>query len=214
MTKTPSKKREPPSKEIVASMPLFPGMTLEQIRVPSTRAGFAEALDDLSGCRFVGFDTESKPCFRPGQVSDGPHVIQLTTLKRAYIFQLRHDDCHALVARLLESPSLVKVGFGLKSDRSHLLRKLGIRPRGLLDMNLLFRAEGYRKELGIKAAIALVLGQRFQKSKHISTSNWALAELRTNQLLYAANDAYAALRLLTVMNRSESQLPIQAAGRT
>lgn len=208
MTNKRMKKLEPPSKAEMALMPLFPGLTLEQILVPSTAAEFSAAGAELSGCRLVGFDTESKPCFRPGQVSDGPHLIQLTTLSRAYLFQLQHAGCHALLAQLLESPSLIKVGFGLQSDRGHLLRKLGITPRGLLDMNQLFRAQGYRKEIGIKAAVALVFGQRFQKSKHVSTSNWALAELRTNQRLYAANDAYAALRVLDAMKMSMSQLPI------
>ncbi|MEH6822342.1 MAG: 3'-5' exonuclease [Motiliproteus sp.] len=203
-----TKKLEPPSKADIALLPPFTGLTLEQIIVPSTQAEFVAAAADLSRCRYVGFDTESKPCFRPGQISDGPHVIQLTTLKRAYIFQLQHDACHALVAELLQLPTLVKVGFGLKSDRGHLLRKLAIKPRALLDLNLLFRAEGYRKEIGVKAAIAVVLKQRFQKSKHVSTSNWALPELKSNQLLYAANDAYAALKVLEAMNKADSQLPI------
>jgi ribonuclease D len=40
-----------------------------------------------------------------------------------------------------------------------------------------------------------VLQQRFHKSKKTTTSNWAQAELSPTQRLYAANDAYAALRV-------------------
>jgi ribonuclease D len=203
-----SNKLEPPSAAEIALMPPFTGLTLEQIRVPVTEVEFAAAAKALMGCRFLGFDTESKPCFRPGQTSDGPHVIQLTTSDTAYIFQPQQGVFHPLVLQLLQSSEVVKVGFGLKSDRSHLLRKLGIRPRALLDMNHLFRLEGYRKEMGVKAAVALVCQQRLQKSKHVSTSNWALAELRPNQLLYAANDAYAALKVLQGMAKAESALPI------
>ncbi|MEH6626751.1 MAG: 3'-5' exonuclease [Motiliproteus sp.] len=203
-----SNKREAPTKAEISVLEPFPGLPLESIVVPKTKAQFAAAATDLYQSRFVGFDTESKPCFRPGQVSDGPHVIQLATLKTAYIFQLHRVDSDGIVAQLLKSDQLIKVGVGLKSDRSHLLRKLGITPRAILDVNALFRAEGYRKEMGIKAAIAVVFKQRFQKSKRVSTSNWALAELKSNQLLYAANDAYAALKVLDALNKPELELPI------
>jgi hypothetical protein len=51
---------------------------------------------------------------------------------------------------------------------------------------------GYRSEMGVKASVAVLFGQRFAKSKKVSTSNWAQPELSPSQLLYAANDAYAA----------------------
>ena len=203
-----NKQLEPPAKAQIALMEPFSGLGLDSIQVPTNEAEFSAAAADLSSCQFVGFDTESKPCFRPGQVSDGPHVIQLTTLDTAYIFQLHHPGCHAAMAMLLESSSIIKVGFGLKSDRRHLLRKLGIRPRALLDMDAVFRLQGYRKEMGIKAAVAVVFNQRFKKSKHVSTSNWAIHQLKPNQLLYAANDAYVALRVLAEMNIPKAELPI------
>ncbi len=206
---------EPPSKADIALLPPYLGLSLQQVVVPTTPAQFAEAAADLSRCPCVGFDTESKPCFKPGEVSSGPHVIQLTTLKTAYIFQLHRTECHQVVAQLLESTELVKVGFGLTSDRRQLLRKLGIKLGAVLDMNTLFRAEGYRKELGVKAAVAVVLKQRFQKSKRVSTSNWALPELNNNQLLYAANDAHAAVKVLDameskgpVLHRDSKQIPV------
>ncbi len=212
-----TEKREAPTKAEIALLEPFVGMSLEQIVVPSTADEFARAETDLMACRFIGFDSESKPCFKPGQVSDGPHVIQLTTLNTAYIFQLHHQTCHQLLTRILQSPTVVKVGFGLKSDRAHLLRKLGVRLTAVLDMNQMFREEGYRKEMGLKAAVAVTFNQRLQKSKSVSTSNWALPVLKNNQLLYAANDAYVALKVLVSMyitDREEKigrDLPIQYA---
>jgi ribonuclease D len=50
--------------------------------------------------------------------------------------------------------------------------------------------------LGIKSAVAVVFGQRFIKSKKIATTNWANEQLEPRQVLYAANDAYVALRVL------------------
>jgi len=201
-----SSTRDTPSKAEIDAMPPFPALGLANIRIPASGREFADAAADLLRCRYIGFDTESKPCFKPGELSDGPHVVQLTTLETAYLFQLHQQACHAVVAAILESSKVIKVGFGLKSDRGHLLRKLGIRPRALLDMNQLFRSEGYRKEMGVKAAVAVVLERKFQKPKRVSTSNWALAVLKPNQLLYAANDAFAALKVLEAMHKPEAEL--------
>jgi len=38
-------------------------------------------------------------------------------------------------------------------------------------------------------------GQRLQKSKRITTTNWSLPHLSDKQLQYAADDAHAALRI-------------------
>jgi ribonuclease D len=49
--------------------------------------------------------------------------------------------------------------------------------------------------MGVKAAVAVLFNKRFIKSKKAATSNWANLRLSEAQLIYAANDAYAALRV-------------------
>jgi hypothetical protein len=95
---------------------------------------------------------------------------------------------------------------------AHLHRKLGITLQAILDLDALFRNDGYRKDIGVKTAVAIVLHKRFQKSKKVSTSNWSREQLTPAQLMYAANDAYAALKVLHALNRSESELPITDRG--
>ena len=125
---------------------------------------------------------------------------------------MHHAECLDFIKQLLESRRIIKVGFGLKSDRAHLHRKLGITPQAILDLDALFRNDGYRKDIGVKTAVAIVLHKRFQKSKKVSTSNWSREQLTPAQLMYAANDAYAALKVLHALNRSESELPITDRG--
>jgi ribonuclease D len=72
------------------------------------------------------------------------------------------------------------------------LQKLGVVPQGVLDLNHVFHQRGYRKDMGVKGAVAVLFGQRFAKSKKAATSNWALPRLSESQVVYAANDAYAA----------------------
>ena len=186
----------PPTREQIVLFPPFQGMTLDHIQQPGSPEALVSALQDLLASPFVGFDTESKPVFRKDQASDGPPVIQLCTPQTAYIFQLQDHAAYPLICQVLESQQVVKVGFGLQSDRSHIRRKLGVEISAILDLDAVYRKLGYRRQLGVKAAIAVQFGQKFNKSKRVSTSNWALPKLSDAQLLYAANDAYAALKIV------------------
>ncbi|MDZ4129928.1 MAG: 3'-5' exonuclease domain-containing protein 2, partial [Hydrogenophaga sp.] len=47
---------------------------------------------------------------------------------------------------------------------------------------------------------AVLFRQRFIKSKKAATSNWANPQLSPGQLVYAANDAYAAARVVEALN--------------
>jgi ribonuclease D len=142
-----------------------------------------------------GFDTESKPTFVQGEVSDGPHIVQLSTQDKAWVFQLFEPACRAVVAQLLAQPGYTKAGFGLGDDRRRIQSKLGVDVVGLLELNTVFRERGYRKDMGVKGAVAVLFNQRFIKSKKAATSNWAMPHLSQAQLIYAANDAYAAARV-------------------
>ena len=201
-----------PSKDDTELLPPFVGLTLGQIEVPVTSADIARAVEHLLSQRFVGFDTESKPTFAKGEAASGPHVVQFATLSRGYIFQVRHGETHAesrdALAALLQSETMVKVGFGLKSDRGHIQRKLGAQPNAILDLTTYFKQKGYRNEVGVRGAVAMILHQRFQKSKRVSTSNWANVQLSDSQLLYAANDAYGAICVLDALNVPHGEMPI------
>ena len=188
-----------PSREDIAQMPVFEGLPLSRIHIIKnpTQIEFAERT--LAEAGFVGFDTESKPTFSKGAVGDGPHVIQFATREDAFIVQVDSSTPIELLRSMIESSEIVKVGFGLKSDRGPLLRKLGIRLGASVDLALAVRQLGYRQTVGVKAAVAIVLARRLRKSKSIATSNWAVPTLRPNQLLYAANDAYAALAVFDAM---------------
>jgi ribonuclease D len=107
-----------------------------------------------------------------------------------------HDPhCRAITARLLELQGITKAGFGLGDDRKRIISKLGVEPAGVLELNTIFRERGYRKDMGVKGAVAVLFNQRFIKSKKAATSNWANLRLTEAQLVYAANDAYAAMRV-------------------
>lgn len=200
------KRKKGPSKAETALLPPFATLGLAQILVPATADGFAAASAEILAAGVAGFDTESKPTFRVGEVSDGPHVFQFAIAGKAFLFQSCHAGSHEVLRHLLGSQTLLKVGFGLKSDRSQTRTKLGVAPAALLDLDSLFRQDGYSGDMGVRAAIGLVLGQRFHKSHKITTSNWALRELSAPQKLYAANDAWAALSVYQALRETRPAL--------
>jgi ribonuclease D len=185
----------PPSPEAIALLPLFDRLSMHRITLVSTAAQARVAAERLTQTPVWGFDTESKPTFRAGEISTGPHIVQLATLDHAWIFQLHDPECRSVVGQLLASEGNAKAGFGLGDDKKRIRSKLGVEPAQVVELNTLFRTRGYRKELGVKSAVAVLFDQRFIKSKKASTSNWALPTLSEQQLIYAANDAYAAARV-------------------
>jgi ribonuclease D len=106
-----------------------------------------------------------------------------------------------LVKQVLESTQIVKVGFGLASDRSPLQRNFDIALNGYVDLAQPLKSLGHKNELGAQAAVAVVLKQNLRKSKRMTMSNWQKARLEPAQLKYAADDALAALRVFDAIGR-------------
>ena len=188
-----------PDRDTIAMLPPFARLGLDRIALVTNRTEAEAAYAALTVVSAWGFDTESKPTFRVGEASDGPHILQLSTPERAWVFQLHDRDCRAVAAELLQLKGIAKAGFGLRDDRKRIIEKLGVEPAGILELNTVFRERGYRKDMGVKGAVAVLFQQRFIKSKKAATSNWANPRLTEAQLVYAANDAYAAIRVFDAL---------------
>lgn len=178
-----------------AELPPYPGIALTDIVLVDTPAAAAAAKAVLLAADVVGFDTESKPTFAKGEVSTGPHLVQLATDGKAFLFPVERLPGADALRDVLESPRIRKVGFGLDSDVARLKSKLGIETRNVLDLAIALRGAGERNTVGARAAVARYLGRRLQKSKRASTSNWAQRHLSESQMRYAADDAQVALRV-------------------
>ncbi len=201
-----------PSKAESDLLPPFEELRLSGIFVPVTKEEFEAAAAEIKGASAVGFDTESKPTFAKGEASTGPHIVQFALPDKAYIFQLIHEECLSHLLPILESDQVLKVGFGLQSDHGQIHDKLGVKMAGVLDLNHLFRREGYGSSMGVRAGVAVALGRKFHKSKKVTTTNWASARLSERQLIYAANDAYGALQVYLALEQAgRTRLPLPAA---
>ena len=120
--------------------------------------------------------------------------MQLATDDCAYLFQIGAVPAVEVLKAVLESKAILKVGFGLSDDVKRLRAKLGIETSNVLDLATALR-KNERNTLGAKTAVARFFGQKLQKSKKITTTNWALPRLSEKQILYAADDAHVALKI-------------------
>ncbi|WP_457323426.1 3'-5' exonuclease [Roseateles sp. P5_E11] len=197
---------ERPTSEQIAALPPYPALPLDRIHVlrDADQCDFAEAELRLAG--HVGFDTESKPMFVAGGEQTGPHIVQFATAGHAFIVHTEAPETAGFLRAILESEVIVKVGFGIVSDRVPLHRKLGVQLSGGVDVSHMVRRLGFQQAVGLRAAVAIVLGQRMPKSKKVTTSNWATRKLSPQQLQYAANDAHASLLVYQALQAMPMEL--------
>jgi len=193
-----------------AELPPYLGIRIADVHLVVTPEQAVAARDALLATDAIGFDTESKPTFTKGETSTGPHLIQFSTDDKAYLFQISaRTDAHtlAVLQAILEPLAPLKIGFGLADDVKRLHAKLAIRAAGVVDLSVALRTPGQRNDLGAKTAVAKFFGQKLQKSKKISTTNWALPRLNDKQILYAADDAQVALRVYRHWIANGGKLP-------
>lgn len=178
-----------------APLPVYAGIGLNIVTLVDSPALAAEALAELLACDAIGFDTESKPTFVKGEVSTGPHLVQLAAEHKVFLFPITPALDTDVLKQILEAPQILKAGFGLGNDQSALKSKLGIELNNVLDLGEVLRGPWHKGTVGTKTAVAHFFGQRFLKSKQTGTSNWSNPRLTSRQQLYAANDAHVALQV-------------------
>jgi ribonuclease D len=139
----------------------------------------------------IGFDTETRPAFKPGE-SYLPCLAQLATARAVYLFQLQRQDFAAPIAQILSSEKIVKAGVALPDDLRQLKKMFPFEERSVVDLGALARRHGF-KQSGVRGLAALVLGFRIPKGT--KTSNWSAPRLSPQQIAYAATDAWACREL-------------------
>lgn len=177
------------TKESIRELPLieFPG----QIHVVGNKESCEVACERLSASSILGFDTEKKPAFKKGEYFD-PALVQLSTEKEAYLFQVHKFGFTKPLKNLLENHEITKLGVAITDDLKDLKKMSSFSPKGFIELADLAK----EKEVpyyGLRNLTAFFLDRRLSKSQQVS--NWENDELTTRQQVYAATDAWVALRI-------------------
>src|SRR5688572_9463063 len=161
------------------------------VHVIAAAGELAPAMDDILQETLVGFDTETRPAFRPGE-SYPPSLAQVATARAVYLFQVQRPEIATAVARMLSEEHIVKAGVGMADDLKSLKKVVAFHEKSIADVGTLAQRHGL-KQSGVRNLSGLFLGFRIPKGT--KTSNWARHTLTEQQIVYAATDAWACREL-------------------
>ena len=162
-----------------------------EVRLVEAPADLERALADLRREAVVGFDTETRPAFWPGE-SYLPSLVQIATAREVYLFQVQRQDFSAPLAEVFSSGAIVKAGVSVADDLRGLKKLFAFDEKNVLDLGTVAKRHGL-KQSGVRTLTGLFLGFRIPKGT--KTSNWAARHLSPQQLAYAATDAWACREL-------------------
>lgn len=162
-----------------------------EIRIVEREEEIDEACRRLMQEPVIGFDTETRPSFRPG-VTFRVSLLQLSAPDVCYLFRLNKIPLARPILRLLESRETLKIGADVAGDLRSLRQIRRFRDGGFVDLQAIAPEWGIA-EKSLRKLSAIVLGQRVSKAQRLS--NWEAATLTEKQRLYAATDAWVCTRI-------------------
>ena len=160
--------------------------------------------DIVPACKFlmkqavVGFDTETRPSFRPG-ISYRVSLLQLSTPQLCFLFRLNKIPLAKPILQVLETDSILKIGADVAGDLRSLRQIRHFRDGGFVDLQSIASEWGI-EDKSLRKLSAIVLGQRVSKAQRLS--NWEAATLTDKQQLYAATDAWVCIRIYEQLLRT------------
>jgi ribonuclease D len=177
------------TKEEITSFPVeeYTGQIVE-IR---TEEESDEAVNYLSGFNMLGFDTETRPSFKKGNVN-GAALIQLSTNDICFLFRLNRIGFTPSLIKLLSNPGVLKVGLSLRDDFQSMGRRMKFTPLGFIDLQKIVK-EYNIEDTSLQKIYALLFNKKISKSQRLT--NWEADILTESQKKYAALDAWACLKI-------------------
>lgn len=146
---------------------------------------------DLDSATVLGFDTETRPSYRKGQLYKVA-LLQLSTNTDAFLFRIHRITEFELLIRLFENPKIVKTGIAIRDDIKALQKVFKFRPQNFVEIQTLAKTKELNK-FGLKGLAADVLHGFVDKKAKMT--NWESKDLTDKQLMYAATDAWIGLKL-------------------
>lgn len=150
-----------------------------------------KAIAFLSTKQALGFDTETKPAFKRGQVNNVA-LLQLATEDECFLFRLNKIGYPDVLEELMSDNSIKKIGLSLRDDFAALSKRTGKKPENFIDLQLFVDNYGI-EDNSLQKIYAIIFGKKISKSQRLS--NWEAVELSPAQQAYAAIDAWACLKI-------------------
>lgn len=157
-----------------------------EIVVVDTLQTFSKVIPRLANEKLLGFDTETKPCFKKGR-KNKVSLIQLSSGSLACLFRINKIGIPAELAAILANPLIIKTGVAVHDDIRFLKGVKKFDPSGFIDLQAFVKDFGIQSS-GLKKLTAIILGYRISKRQQVT--DWEADELTEAQQIYAATDAW------------------------
>ena len=169
------------------------------IEIINTSKQLEQAMREIQINPFISFDSEQKPTFKKGEASHGVSLIQLASKSKCYLIQMKQIRNIKPLVKLLENEKIIKIGTGLKGDKSSLFKEFNLRLKSTIDLEDVFKKLSAKNQIGAKKAAFIILNEKLLKSKNMSRSNWENEDLSIGQVKYASEDACVVYDVLNKM---------------
>ena len=165
----------------------FPG----KIHIIDNAADARAAVAYLMRQPYIGFDTETRPAFRKGEVHNVA-LVQLSTIDECFLFRVNMMGFAEPLRRLMENPDVLKIGLSTKDDFHGLARLAPCIPSGVVELqNFVKKYE--IADMSLQKVYAIIFGDHITKGQRLT--NWEAPALTPAQQGYAALDAWACLKI-------------------
>jgi len=161
------------------------------VHVVAELSALQQAMRDILQESIVGFDTETRPAFRPGERYP-PSLVQFATASAVYLLRVQQQDLFSAMREILSSATIIKVGVSVTDDIRNLKKLFEFDERAVVDLGKVAERHGL-KQTGVRNLAGMFLGARIPKGA--KTTNWAAPRLTSRQIAYAATDAWACREL-------------------
>ncbi|MDD2196844.1 MAG: 3'-5' exonuclease domain-containing protein 2 [Bacteroidales bacterium] len=159
-------------------------------------------LPKLQSESVVGFDTETKPAFKKGEVN-GIALLQLATSDVALLIKVKEVGLPKILIDFLKNPNILKVGAAIHDDIKLLKKIKRFTPGGFIDLQTIVPELGITS-VSVRKMSGIVLNLRVSKSQQLS--NWDLPNLSEAQQQYAATDAWVCQQIYLKLHSQNPQI--------
>lgn len=182
-------------KETINQMPRvsFQG----RIHVIDAISQVRRAVAALRAVPVVGFDTETRPCFRRGDRHNAA-LIQFSTDADAFLFRINKTGIPDELKHFLEDSQCIKVGLSTNDDFHQIARLVEFHPDGFVELQQMVK-EFDIADLSLQKIYAILFRQKISKGQQLT--NWEAPQLTEQQQQYAAIDAWACLRIYNILRQ-------------
>ena len=171
-----------------------------RIYVIFTEADANKAVDYLNRQHIVGVDTETRPSFRRGRTHKVA-LLQISTEDTCFLFRLNRIGMPPSLQKFLTN-DVQKIGLSLKDDFMMLQKRKNVHAEEGNWVDL----QGYVGRFGIEdqslqKIYANLFGKKISKSQRLT--NWEAETLTEAQMIYAATDAWACVKIYKRLDEME-----------